>query len=406
MINVTDPGYYLVTSSLGSKLVVQTLGNVTINEKNDKPSVEKTQSMSQDGTYTGSANTLTGSIGDTVYYKINVTIPASANSQITVNDTVSNGLTINTADNAISYSATSKTGTADPVNITDVSFDNDSKKWSQSEAGNGTYSAVITQQTVQALAAKAAAGATVTLTLSYSAKINSNAVIDGNGNTNTATIEYSHFTSTESKVTVKTYEFDIVKTETGDDGKNILNGAQFELYKSSDVTNGAVNSNAKPIKFVKSGNPTLGTGETNQALSAIYKVAEDQTSEIGSNDTRTTTLDAESIRISGLANGTYYLKETKAPAGYNALTELKSITISDANQPATTTAGTKYQNETHSDTDTVKGYTSGGLRVENGKGSVLPSTGGIGTTIFYVAGIALVICAVVVLVNRKHKENA
>mgnify|MGYP004686166185 FL=1 len=88
----------------------------------------------------------------------------------------------------------------------------------------------------------------------------------------------------------------------------------------------------------------------------------------------------------GLANGDYYLVETKAPDGYNQLTEPHKVTV----------AG--------SSTDTTK--LTAIAKVANSTGTELPSTGGMGTTVFYVLGFALVMGAVVLLVTKKRMSDA
>lgn len=93
----------------------------------------------------------------------------------------------------------------------------------------------------------------------------------------------------------------------------------------------------------------------------------------------------------GLANGTYYLVETKAPAGYNQLTEAQKVEVHDGEHNAPVTSETQL-------TVTAK--------VENQAGTLLPSTGGMGTTIFYVLGAVLVVGAGVLLVTKKRMSQS
>ena len=200
-----------------------------------------------------------------------------------------------------------------------------------------------------------------TLTVTYNAVLNEKAQTGKNPNTNTAQLTYGNNNKTTSKTTnTYTYEFDIVKTD-GD--KNLLTDAQFKLYTTKEGT--------EPIKFVKDGTTT-------------YRVA--KTGEIGVTDT----IVAGHVVIKGLAAGTYWLEETVAPFSYNKLTERQTFTVGDDNNHATVTSGK---------------YVSGGMQVINQSGTTLPSTGGIGTTIFYVIGGGLMVAAAVLLITKKRMEN-
>lgn len=108
-----------------------------------------------------------------------------------------------------------------------------------------------------------------------------------------------------------------------------------------------------------------------------------------------TTGETGELVINGLADGTYYLTETKAPKGYNLLREPVKVTIGhkDANGKLTETSFVGNQTETD---------TSGVVKVENNAGAELPSTGGIGTTVFYVLGSAMALGAVILLVTKKR----
>ena len=102
------------------------------------------------------------------------------------------------------------------------------------------------------------------------------------------------------------------------------------------------------------------------------------------------TIEAGSVTIKGLDSGIYYLEETKAPAGYNVLPGRVEVKIEGANLNATVTDNT---------------WTDGGVHVINQTGTELPSTGGIGTTIFYVLGSVLVVAAGVLLVTKKRMDG-
>ena len=175
-------------------------------------------------------------------------------------------------------------------------------------------------------------------------------------NVNTGTLKYGdNQTVTTDTTTTHVYKFQLVKD---DNQKKVLTGAEFKLYDAQ--------TNGNEIPVVKTAD-----GKYRVALSTETGVV----------------IDAGSPEISGLSNGTYWVEEIKAPDGYNKLEGRTSITITDANNMATIENGT---------------YQSGGLEVINQEGAVLPSTGGIGTTIFYIIGAILVIGAGVVLVTRRR----
>ena len=109
---------------------------------------------------------------------------------------------------------------------------------------------------------------------------------------------------------------------------------------------------------------------------------------------------AGNITIKGLDDATeYYLYETKAPAGYNRLTDAVKFKITATYNAA----GDHYENVTAKVNDVDQLGVS--VKVENNKGASLPSTGGIGTTLFYVIGGGLMAVAAVLLVAKKRMNN-
>lgn len=201
-----------------------------------------------------------------------------------------------------------------------------------------------------------------TIIVTYNATLNKDAVIDGDGNTNKVTLSYgNHQNTVPSEVTTKSYQFDLVKV----DGTNnkLLDGAEFEL----------ADGNTK-LSFVKD---TAGN----------YRVA------AAGEDGTTTTITVKNgkVNIYGLAGKTYTLTETKAPDGYNKLVTSETVDLTEGSKAHATF-----------DADV---YKDGGVVVKNNAGTVLPSTGGMGTTLFYVIGGGLMVAAVVLLVTKKRMEH-
>ena len=112
------------------------------------------------------------------------------------------------------------------------------------------------------------------------------------------------------------------------------------------------------------------------------------------------------ITFTGLNKGTYTLVETKVPTGYNKAADI-NFTINATQNGSTTTTGGAITWSTASE-DVAYDETANAFKVtvENVSGSVLPSTGGIGTTIFYVVGTILVLGAAVLLITKRRMKNA
>lgn len=220
-----------------------------------------------------------------------------------------------------------------------------------------------------------------TLYIGYSATVKEDAAVGGDGNTNTSHLSYgdpaSLKTTPVSDTKTYTWSFDIYKyTKIDETTKKRLAGAQFVLLKKSSDTA------TEPDKVAVISNGKFSAWEDIPA-------AVDGTISWG-DDVVLTTNATNNITISGLDAGTYYLREIEAPKGYNKLEADVEVTITP-----TTSADGK--------TMTLDAVTAD---VENKSGSKLPSTGGMGTTIFYVAGSILLLGALLLLILKKRKTDA
>lgn len=342
-----DLGYYLVDSSLGALCGLNTTNpNATIKEKNEKPEIKK-EVQTSTGDWGDKNN---AKIGDTVEYKVEITVADGAQTY-TVTDTMSTGLTFNSGSLKVAANGTTAAASDYTLTPTENGF---TLELHESYVSNLTKGTIIM--------------------VTYNATLNKNAVIDGDGNTNEVKLGYgNHQNTVPSKVTTKSYQFDLVKVDgTANEGgtHTLLNGAEFKLYetKTSDTA----------LRFVKNADGS-------------YRVA--LNTENGENVTDTIVVNGK-VHISGLDKVNYWLDETRAPDGYNKLTERQEVKLSEGSQNATLETGA-----------TTWAEGNGGVVVENNAGTVLPGTGGMGTTLFYVIGGGLMVAAVVLLVTKKRMEH-
>lgn len=346
-----DLGYYLVDSSVGSLCVLNTTNpDLTIAEKNGVPSVEKGVSNIQNGTYESTNN---ASIGDTVYFQTTITAQPGAQNYV-LHDKMTKGLTLKN-DSIVVKKGESPVATSDYTLKTSGFID------------GCTFEIVFVQTFCDGLQKDEK------ITVTYSATLNANAVIGNDANTNTNKTLLSYGDSqktTEVTTNTKTFKMDVFKyTENRNDKtkKDGLADAVFTLKKV-----GKTNT----INFVK---------ETPDEINGdIYRVA--KTGETGT-VTTITSPDSGKFTIKGLSAGTYKLEETKQPAGYNKLSGPVTVVIDMDGK--VTVGGTEVTQ----------------VDVENKTGTVLPSTGGVGTTMIYLIGGALVLGSGVVLATKRRVKN-
>ena len=340
-------GYYLVDTSLGALCSLDNVtGNTaTISEKNKVPSVEK---KVKNGDNYDSSNS--AKIGDTVEYKTTIMINGSVE-KVVLHDKMDAGLTFD------------ETSVKVKVGDADVAAANYTLKKPGTESSDPcTFEIEFKDSYIAGLAT----GTQIEVT--YSATLNESAVIGTPGNKNDTWLKYGNSGSVTSETTTYSYSFDLVKTDS--DG-TLLAGAKFKLYADQNCAN--------EIKLVADGDNA-------------YRVAKTGEKAVESIETNATS----ALTIKGLkGTTTYYLKEIEAPKGYNELENAFEFTIASANVSSNLgTTSNKW----------VEG-TSTGIHIINNAGTTLPSTGGMGTTVFYVVGGGLMAVAVVLLVTKKRMEN-
>lgn len=370
-----DYGYYVVTTSQGEQLISvdSTMPDVTIVDKNS--SIPKDLSK----TATGTATDKSVSIGDTVTYTVRFKTSNYSGAgkdakeivSYTIEDTLPEFLSNVTVTSIIVDNDGNDATTDDRATVTDQ-FTN--KKividWYDEAENKFKYNN----------------GATITIT--YTAVVTEKAAIDGKGNANKVTVTWTTKDSTtpgpgklEKEKTIYTYAIALKKVN---NKGNALSGAEFQFpfyVQSTPDTDGA---------YIYAGT-TEAEGLTNQIATPASGV----------------------IVVKGVKSGNYNITEVTAPAGYNKLTD--PVTVEAKKTGGTTTNTTVYLDQDgnvvkeEAKVTTVKveiaNIAATAVVVVNKAGAQLPSTGGMGTTIFYVLGSVLVIGAVVLLVTKKRMST-
>lgn len=400
-------GYYLIQdkdpaegSSIDAytRYILKVVENTTVTPKSDVPSVEKKvqedDKYNRDGGYGKGYNDVADwNIGDSVPFKLIGTLPSTLadydSYKYVFHDTLSNGLTYN--KDAKVYVVNGKTRTE----VTDQFDINSSGTSLTISCGD------ITKLTGVSVTASSK------IVVEYTATLNTNAVIGLDGNPNEVYLEFSNNpnkggegdtgTTPPDKVIVFTYELDTTKVGgSNDTDKPKLKDAQFVLLNKAEDKVAKVNA------------------ETNRFESWI-DLPEDTSYEDWTkyNETNHVILTSDNdgqFKVIGLDDGTYQLREIKAPDGYNLPNGDFAIIIT-----ATTANGQEWTSGKASDALTKLEVTANGqpgtgninsgiagVTIENNKGATLPVTGGIGTTIFYIIGGILVVGAGVLLITRKR----
>lgn len=382
------PGYYLVQPDKGSTSATRKTDAMLVNVPSDKaatlqlkseyPSVEK--KVDTDKTESSAQ------IGQKVNFTLTSKVPDMSEFDtyyFAFKDTMSKGLTFN---NDVKVTIGGQELEADAIKV---------ESTTDAETGATNITIEILNMKTSGTA-KYTAGADIKVT--YSATLNKDAVVGNTGNKNEAKVEYqngpdkdSHGTSNPSTTTTRTYPVKVQKHAFEDtaDTTSVLAGAKFALSISETVPT-----------FTKGedGSYTLDKADTNVVRlvgsEATYRVAEkDETDAV----TYFTTVDTSATIINGLKAGTYYLHEIEAPEGYNKLTDPVKVTITETTGKDGKVTGVTY---TVGDTDQSTNDT---VKVENKTGSMLPSTGGMGTIGLTVLGVGVV--ALGVLAPKKKKEK-
>lgn len=389
-IEVSSPGYYLIKNAtvgegeVFTDYILQVVKDVEVNPKSGKPTLDKQIRHNDNGEWGVVGD---NQIGDTVEFRTITTVPnVSGYTQYTyvIYDEMSAGLTSNVHSN-------------DDVTI--KVNDEDAKKldkiyYTVTVDPKNANKFTVTVDVLKAIGdGKMAAGDT--LYTYYTGILNENAKVYNDGKQdNKAYLEYSnnpHDNKTTNKTPEKvvydwTFKMEINKID--GESKAPLSDAKFVLSKKGNCSLGTIGDDGTPsittdlIDLIENNDGSYTVAPAGY-IGPVVKV-----------------MTAGKITIKGLDDATeYYLYETKAPAGYNRLTDAVKFKITAAYNDT----GDGYTSVTAAVNDVDQSSVS--VQVANNKGSTLPSTGGIGTTLFYVIGGVLMAVAAVLLVTKKRMNN-
>ena len=343
-------GYYLVNSTVGALCELNTTNpNMKITDKNEKPTIEKKVQEDSDETW-GDVND--ADIDQTVNFKSTISAKPGARNYV-VHDKM---------DAALKFDSV----TSIKVGDTTLTVGKDYTVVNTGLTDGCTFHIVFTEAYLNSITAN------TKIVINYTAKLTSDAVAD-TGYVNETWLDYGDNQHTEHDTTTTyTWKLPIYKYHMDGETKTALAGAEFILYKGSE-------ENREYAQV------------TNGKLTGWTKTKEEATKLVSGDDGM--------IAVEGLDADTYYLEETKAPRGYNKLAGPVKVEIShDVSVDGANMTHTLKQGET----DAGKVEKVEKVEIENKSGTLLPETGGIGTTIFYVLGSILVIGAVVLLIAKKR----
>lgn len=342
-------GYYLLTSTYGTQASVAstpTSSNQTVKEKNNDSTTEKEVQENverEDKTQNGYSDTNDAQIGDTITFRAKVSIAKNAVNVI-YHDTMDEALTFSGIGSVKVYTDENLSTELDTANYTVAAG-----------TGGETFQVAFDNAYVASLT-----GATTDVWVYYTAILNDKATVE-TGVKNTAKLTWGeNGESTESETETKTHKFEILKYAGNDTEKKPLAGAEFQLY--TQATGGT------PLTLAKNAAGTVYRVVANEdALPQDYTIAP---------DSKIVTVAGSTITVEGVDSDSYWLEEVKAPDGYNGLTARQQVIVNKENSVV--------------------------AEVINNTGTELPSTGGIGTTIFYIVGGVLVVGAVVLLIAKRR----
>ena len=397
-IKVPKPGYYLIVDTspfdeddfyhaYNSFLLKVTKAEYVfnINYKVVKPTVEKkvydndNNDISSAGNNDGWGSSADHAINEKFQFRLIAKLPASKDNgraydyykkyTVCFNDTLSDGITFDKLDKV-------EIANVDGVNPQVINADN----YTRNPNGSQSFKLSIDNVKTCARAANLDLNKGATITVTYTAHLNETAYVNTAGgdtkNKNRVYLEYSNnpriSTSLdhthESEVCVYTYQLNNTKYHDSIGQSNELKGAGFKLYSDKDCKN--------EVELYQEGNLYYPIKDAKKGVKKPVEMFSD---------------DKGQFNIKGLDAGTYYLKETTIPDGYSACPDTPIVISATHDEYNVNLSGDSNL------TNNIVNQKAGGI--------TLPSTGGIGTTLFYVVGGGLMVAAIVLLVTKKRMEN-
>ena len=345
-INKLDLGYYLVGSTVGALCSLDTTNpEVTVRDKNEAPTVEK--KIAKDGHTNNLVPNNSANIGEQVVYQTTINVKPGAKNYV-LHDTM---------DSHLDFDGILQAHLSDETNLTNGDY-----VVQKGPADKCTFDISFTDVFYNKYRSKIDDGTITKIIFQYSATVKDDAVVKEEMKNTTHLTYGDNNTTTEDSATItKTFGIPVFKYTKNDQA---LAGAEFMLSTDPNCTD-----ESKALKFTLNGDNKyrFDSNSTNKTL---------------------TSLDNGRIDIEGLKAGTYYLKETKAPNGYNLLKTIQTIEIGED--------GSIKLNGTAIIDD---------VKVKNNSGIELPSTGGMGTTLIYLAGIVLVVLSGYVLISKRRAST-
>ncbi len=388
-ISVDSRGYYFVNTTLGAVCSIDTAANVTIEEKNTTTTTDKKVQEDSTNNY-GDKND--ADVGQTVTFQSTVTI-GRHQKNVVFHDIMQ------TEKLAFNYDVAVTGATVGGTNKYTICYPAHGDSESTMPTGEAYAGDTFAVQFDNAWTESLDTDTTVTIT--YSAVVTENAIIGlqsglamDAGNDNKSRVDYGNDQHTSWDWT-RTYvwSFDIYKYAAGENNTTIpLADAEFQLKKGTAVLHfDLVQTGAAAVEADPENNI-----EAQAATPTIYRY------NASGSVTTLVTPASGLIKIVGLDADTYSLVETAAPRGYNKLANPIAVVI---DSDTDTDQGDNNASQGATMTLTQDGETATQIGVLNQTGTELPSTGGIGTTIFYVGGGILVLAAVILLVTKRRMSN-